>query len=155
MNLATQHTQQLAAFIRDVQRRAGLDDYERSYDLTVTTLSTLSKALPARQARQLAQWLPLELAKRLVSQVPNAATVSPNAFVGRIGHKSGTVDTDCLTVQVRGVLQALRDTAPAGELGDTIAQLPAPIAALFEGATGTGKSRALGFAPTASEKVES
>lgn len=132
MNLITEHSEELITFVHDVQHRAGLDNYHEAHQLSLATLGTLGETISGGEARQLARWLPMELAKRLATQTGQANRVSPNAFLEKVGGQVTTVDPDRLDAQVRATLQALRDTAPAGELNDTIAQLPQPIAALFD-----------------------
>lgn len=131
MNLITEHSTELADFVHQVQHRARLDNYHEAYQLSLATLGTLAETISAGEARQLARWLPVELAKRLAIQTGHANRVSPNAFLEKIGGHVTTVDTNRLTEQVHGTLQTVRATAPTGELDDTIAQLPPQIATLF------------------------
>lgn len=131
MKLVTDHSDDLVHFVQDVQQRTGLD-YRQAHQLARSTLKTLGETISAQQARQLARWLPLELAQRLAIQTGDSTRVSPNAFLEKIGGQITVSDHDGLTGQIRGTLQAVRDTAPAGALDDTIARLPKQLAALFE-----------------------
>lgn len=132
MRVANIYDGETAAFIQDVRDRAHLEEYVDAYRLTQATLDTLSAAISAGQARQLAAWLPEDLGQRLHAQAGDAAAMSRKMFVQHVSSRIDEPDEDSAASQVAGVFHALAAIAPADELGDTDAQLPNTIAAFFE-----------------------
>lgn len=154
MNLITEHDPQLGDFVHEVQHRADLNNYHEAHQLSLATLGTLGETISGGEGRQLARWLPLELAKPLATHTGQANRVSPNAFLEKVGSQVTTIDPGRLTGQIRATLQTVRNTAPAGELDDTIAQLPTQIAALFHDEPSASVARQPTSPPTSQHKQD-
>lgn len=131
MDELTTHSTALREFVNDVQRRAEVDSYEEAHQLSHATLGALGEAVSGGQAQQLSGWLPPELAQELAEKSGHAQAFDKPNFLDAVGGAIHTVDDQRVERQVTGVLNALRGSAPAGELDDTIAQLPRELAALF------------------------
>lgn len=129
--ILTHHTQHLRDFVTEVQQRAGLKRYAEAHQLASATVGVLGESISGGEAKQLAQWLPKELATELSAKTGQATAFDKANFVEKVGGKVYSVDTEKVEGQIEAVLRTLRETAKSGELSDTIDQLPPELAAMF------------------------
>lgn len=85
------------------------------------------------QAQELTRSLPPELIAEATSQnSAQAKAVDKDGLIDQISGEVHSVDAEKVEKQVATVLSTLKRWAPNGEIDDTVAQLPASLAALFE-----------------------
>ncbi|MGH3096331.1 MAG: DUF2267 domain-containing protein [Streptosporangiales bacterium] len=131
-------SEQLQAFVRQVQERAGLGSYNETHQLARATVRALGASVSAGQAEQLAQWLPDKLRAELGTKDGQAARFDKASFVDTVGGEIHTVDTGRVETQAAAVLQSIRAAAPSEQINDTLAQLPPELAAMFDSPSGSG-----------------
>ncbi|MBA0124908.1 DUF2267 domain-containing protein [Haloechinothrix sp. YIM 98757] len=118
-------------FIRNVQDRAKLESYGESHQLSRAVMTVLGQSVSGGQAKKLAAWLPPELHAELAGEHGHATAFDKSAFLDKVAGFIPSVDPYEVEKQVSAVLRTLRDSAPEGELTDTVDQLPHELAALF------------------------
>jgi uncharacterized protein (DUF2267 family) len=110
-------------FIHTVADRVGMP-VDQARALTRATLETLAQGLSGRQAKDLANQLPVGLRERLHKHRDNAERVELPEFIRRVSGLAD-IDTDRARAGVRAVLITLRDAVSAAEFADTMSELPA------------------------------
>lgn len=131
MNTTTGHSTEMHEFVRNVQDRAKLGSYGEGHQLSRAVMAVLGQSISGGQAKKLADWLPPELHAELAEEHGHATAFDKNAFLDKIAGFIPSVDLHEVELQVGAVLRTLHDSAPEGELTDTIDQLPPELAALF------------------------
>lgn len=121
----------METFLEQVQQRAGLASREEADRLARATMSSLSERVTNGQVNDLSPALPPELRTELGRHAGQAQAFDKDTFLDRLSGEIDTVDIDEVERQVRAVFAVLREWAPAGEIDDTLAQLPADLAGLF------------------------
>lgn len=132
MVMRTVHTEEMKAFVDAVRQRAELADYDEAQQLCRACLEVLGESISGGEAGKLAQWLPDDLSGQLGTQTGHASRFDKLGFLDKIGGKVHSVDRERVERQVAAVLNTIRASAPREELGDTIAQLPPELAAMFD-----------------------
>lgn len=118
-------------FVKEVQRRAGLNSKEEAEEATASTLKTLSEHLAGGEPQNLAAQLPDELAKHLRhSGESEGEAFSAEEFFKRISDRTGASEA-ASREHARAVIEAINEMVSPGELGDLQEQLPPELAAMF------------------------
>lgn len=121
----------LQAFVEQVQQRGQVPLLKEAEQVARATLAALADAVSETQAAALKPALPPELAEEMAQKHGQANAFDTGAFLDRISGHVATVDHDALEAQVRAVLVTLAEWQPAGQIDDTLGQLPAGLADLF------------------------
>lgn len=132
MTEAVDDSSAMRSFVSQVQQSAGLSSFEESDALVRATLKTLAEAVTGGQIDDLAEGLPKELRDELTRRSGQARAMDKNGFLDRVSGALQTTDLEHVEEQVRAVLQTVRAWAPAGEISDTLKQLPSSLVALFD-----------------------
>lgn len=119
------------AFWGRVREDAELPSRRDAEIATRVTLVTLADRLSKGQAYDLATALPAELRPLLKSGSPASEAFDLEGFLDRLAGQQ-QVDRETARRQARAVLRTVREHVPADEVGDTFAQLPRPLAELFQ-----------------------
>lgn len=122
----------MESFLEQVQQRAGLADSIEADRLVRGTISALSERLARGQIDHLSPALPPELHEELRRYAGQAKSFDKTTFLDRVSGEIDTVDQREAERQVRAVLTVLREWAPAGEIDDTVQQLPPDLSEMFE-----------------------
>lgn len=130
-NILTTHSDELREFLQRVQQSAGLANYEEAHRAAQATLTVLGQSISGGEAQRLAEWLPPDMQEQLSGRTGHATAFDKANFVDKVSGMLSTVDAERGENEIRAVLRQLRGRAPAGELDDTISQLPSELAELF------------------------
>lgn len=122
----------MQSFITRVQQLAELSDRDETERVIHGTLGTLAETITGGQMGDLAPVLPVELRPDIAESRGQARPFDKGAFLDRVTGHIDTVDIDTAETQVRAVLQTGYEWALAGEIDDTLAQLPPDLAAMFQ-----------------------
>ncbi len=117
----------LLSRIRD---RAGLSDLEVALRLTQVVLSVLMQRISHGQAADLAASLPSRVRPDLPPSQTAAESFNAEDFLGRVQDRAELPDRASAEQLTAVVLSTIKEWAPA-ELGDTVDQLPKPLARLI------------------------
>lgn len=118
-------------FLARVRRRGGFRTQEAAVTSTHAVLAALAERLSEGQANDLGRTLPAELRPYLTSSKGDAQPFDKPGFLGRVGAEAGVGDSDTAATHARAVLATVHETAPEGEIRDTLAQLPSELYELF------------------------
>ena len=112
--------------VRRVAERAVLDE-GRAWEITETVLETLAERIAGGEVEDLLVHLPVHLHPALrrgnAASGGKAVRRSADEFVERVAEREG-VGLEEARAHVRAVLTTLRETIPADEFADVLAQLP-------------------------------
>lgn len=114
-----------------VQQLGELDSRTEAERATRATLRALAESITGGQMDDLAPGLPATLRPEIEQARGQARSFDKATFLDRITGGLDTVDLDKAEAQVRAVLGALYERVPAGEIEDTIGQLPPELARMF------------------------
>jgi uncharacterized protein (DUF2267 family) len=118
-------------FLDRVQEAGGITTRIDADQASRGTLATLAEAVSSGQMHDLGEGLPAPLQPQIDESRGHARSLGKQEFLDRVGGLVHTVDMDTVESWVRGVLRAVGDWAPAGEVQRTRDQLPPDLAALF------------------------
>lgn len=118
-------------FVKEVQRRAGLESREAAEAASAATLATLSEHLAGGEPQDLAAQLPDELAAYLRRPGEGVGeSFSAEEFFKRAGDREG-VSEEAAREHVRAVVDTMKEMVSAGELEDLQEQLPSDLATML------------------------
>lgn len=119
-------------FIKEVQRRAGLDSREAAEAASAATLGTLSEHLAGGEPQDLAAQLPDELAAYLRHSGESRGEAFPaGEFFRRVGDREGAPE-EAAREHARAVIDTMKKMVSGGELEDLQRQLPPDLAPMFD-----------------------
>jgi uncharacterized protein (DUF2267 family) len=121
-------------FLDRVREHGGITTRAEADEATRATVSTLAEAVSKGQMQDLGAGLPAALRPEINESRGEARSLGKKEFLERAGGNMHTVDIDTVEANVRAVLRAVYEWAPAGQTGDTVAQLPPGVADLFPAA---------------------
>lgn len=121
----------LHAFLEQVHARGPLHSPSEVENITRATLAALADAVSSSQAAALTTATPPELAGELAAKKGQANAFDRHVFLDRVSGHTSSVDLAEIEQQVRAVLATLADWQPAGQIDETLAQLPTALADLF------------------------
>jgi uncharacterized protein (DUF2267 family) len=127
---------QFHQFIGQVQSRARLSEEGEALKVTRVTLETLAECLTGEEPRHLADQLPEEIGRFLLSN-SGQDRMSLQEFFNRISERTGANPPDA-AFHARAVVDVLQDAVSKGEIDDVRAQLPEDLQMIFD-AGSTGK----------------
>lgn len=132
LGLGDEYSSEMESFLTRVQELGGLSSHQEADRVVRATLAALGERITGGQMADLAPGLPRELRPEIDHARGQAMGFEKNAFLDQITGDVDTVDIEKAEMQARGVLRAVYERAPEGEIDDTLAQLPPELAALFE-----------------------
>ena len=121
-------------FIEQVQTRGYMNDRSEAQTATRATLRTLAERLDERQAHDLAELLPPELAEHLRHERAGAAeAISLDEFFERVNERDGEAELPRAVYRAWVVMEVLRYAIGQDRLEEIVrSQLPAEYDPLFE-----------------------
>ncbi len=118
-------------FIREVQRRAGLDSYGEAESAARAVLETLAERLAGGEVEDLAAQLPQSVADYLRHERTGyGEAYSLDEFYYRVAERE-KVSTEMATLYVWAVFAVIKEFSSPQEVSDVRAQLPNEYEALF------------------------
>ncbi|MCU7496037.1 MAG: DUF2267 domain-containing protein [Ignavibacteria bacterium] len=121
---------ELDEFIRDVKRKAVLDNRDEVIKAIKATLETLKERLSGDEPGHIAAQLPRQIGEMLQGE-GKGESFTVEEFFSRVSRREGT-EIPVAMLHARSVLEAIREAITAGEMSDVRAQLPAEFYDLFE-----------------------
>ncbi|HZW03957.1 MAG TPA: DUF2267 domain-containing protein [Anaerolineaceae bacterium] len=116
-------------FMREVKRRAELEDDLQAERAVEATLSTMAERLRAREADQLAKQLPNEL-KPYLRQQETHKNLAMEEFYNVVSQRE-SIGFPMARQHARAVMSVVRDRVPLDEIRGMLAQLPDEYVDLF------------------------
>lgn len=129
--LGDEYTSRMESFLTRVQQVGELSSRDEADRATRATLGALAESITGGQMDELTPGLPRELRAQVEQASGQARSFSKEAFLDRVTGGTGTVDTGKAETQARAVLRTLYEWAPAGEIDDTVRQLPSDLSDMF------------------------
>ena len=116
-------------FMREVKRRAELEDDLQAERAVEATLATIAERLRERQADQLARQLPKEL-KPYLKQQDAQKELAMDEFYNAVSLRE-SIGFPMARQHARAVMSVVRDRVPLDEIRDVLAELPDEYVDLF------------------------
>ena len=119
-------------FVDRVRGEAALERHVDAEVLTRATVRALGEQISPASAEHLTASLSEELAAEITAHGSGTATFDRDAFLDRVASEiPGGLDREQAERQAHAVLAVMRSSSPDGQVEGTLAELPAPLAALF------------------------
>lgn len=118
-------------FVARVQELGRLSTRTEADQVTRATMTALAERISSGEMRDLTSGIPDGLRAEIKPASGQAQPFDKNAFIDTITGGIGTVDMDRAENQTRAVLRTVHEWAPAGEIDNTVAQLPPKLADMF------------------------